>query len=237
VNEEDIKARIDTRPWYHIIEVSPGVTTPGRYDPRPVLDTMGFPESLAGKSVLDIGTCDGFFAFEAERRGAARVLATDRHPADHLGFAVARDLLGSKVEYAIASVYDLTPERFGTFDVVLFPGVLYHLRHPLLAIDRIHGVCREYAFVESHVLDGAFLDDGSWTPLAELHPALAPSAIMQFYPGSELNDDASNWFAPTVRCIELMLSTSGFRPRLAGRWLDRASFIAEREAFVQPDWY
>jgi tRNA (mo5U34)-methyltransferase len=198
---------------------------------------MGFPSDLRGKSVLDIGSFDGFFAFEAERRGAERVLAVDRHPVDHRGFAIARELLGSKADYRISSVYDLSPQTHGVFDVVLFLGVLYHLRHPILAIEKIHSVCKEYLFLETHVLDTWFLHDGKRYNLSDLNPMLAESSIMQFYPADELNQDLSNWFAPSVRCVEMMLSTSGFRPRLAGCWADRASFIAEREEFVAPFWY
>lgn len=234
---ERIRARVNERSWYHVMELSPDVITPGRYDPRPVLDTMGFPKDLTGKTVLDIGSYDGFFAFEAERRGAKMVLATDRHPADHCGFALAREVLASRVQYAVASVYDLDPSVHGTFDIVLFPGVFYHLRHPLLALDRIHGVCRELLLLETHVLDGCFLHEGQRIALSDIDPRLAGSTLLQFHPYDELNQDPSNWFLPTVRCAELMLKTSGFRPTLAGRWGDRASFLAEREEFVHPFWY
>lgn len=234
---DQIRERISARSWYHCIEVAPGIKTPGRYDPSEVIETMGFPADLAGKTVLDVGSYDGYFAFEAERRGASYVLATDRHPADHCGFALAREILGSRVDYRVASVYDLDPVTFGTFDVVLFPGVFYHLRHPLLALDRIHSVCRESMFLETHVLDRAFVHEGQRLALDEMHPALADAAVLQFYPHDELNEDASNWFAPSVRAVETMLATSGFRPRRTGRWGDRAAFVAERLPFVQPFWY
>lgn len=234
---EEIEQLINSKEWYHIIEVAPGVLTPGRYDPRSVLDVMGFPKDFTGKTVLDVGTFDGFFAFEAVRRGAKRVLAMDRHPADHRGFAIARQLLGFNVEYLQGSVYDLSPDVHGTFDVVLFLGVLYHLRNPILAIDKIHRVCKEYMFLESHVLDNAFIHEGQQTPLQQLNPALVNSPIMQFYPGDELNQDLSNWFAPNVTCVEAMLRTSGFRPSLTGRWGDRASFVAARVEHTAPFWY
>jgi predicted nicotinamide N-methyase len=83
-----------------------------------LLDTMGFPKDFTGKTVLDIGAYDGFFSFEAERRGAKRVLATDRHPIDHCGFAVAHELKKSKVEYAVASVFDLDPAVHGKITII-----------------------------------------------------------------------------------------------------------------------
>jgi tRNA (mo5U34)-methyltransferase len=235
--DQDILDLIASKPWYHRIEVRPGLFTPGRYDPTQYMDVMGFPQDFSGKTVLDIGTFDGFFAFEAERRGAKRVLAIDRHPIDHRGFAIAHHLRGSNVEYRVSSVYDLAPEVHGVFDVVLFMGVLYHLRHPLLGIEKIHEVCKEYAFVETHVLDTAFTFKGETKRLVDLNPVLAETPILQFYPNDELDGDFSNWFAPNVRCVQVMLSSCGFRPTPLGRYGDRASFMAAREEFVRPYWY
>ena len=229
--------KIKLKEWYHVIEIAPDVKTPGCYDPKPLLDRMGFPKDLSGKTVLDIGSYDGFFAFEAEKRGAKYVLAIDRHPADHCGFALARELLNSKVEYMISSVYDLSPETHGMFDVVFFFGVLYHLKHPLLAIEKIHSVCREYLLLETHVLDNHFIYQNERLELKNINPILQESPILQFYPGNELNNDLSNWFAPNIRCIESMLATSGFTSKLVGQWSDRAAFFAKREEFSPPHWY
>jgi tRNA (mo5U34)-methyltransferase len=237
MEREEVLRKVHAMEWYHAIEVAEGITTPGRYNPQPLLNTMGFPQDFQGKTVLDIGTYDGFFSFEAERRGAARVVAMDRHPAGHKGFALAHELLRSHVTYSVGSVYDLSPETHGTFDVVLFLGVLYHLRHPLLALDKIHSVCREFAFVESHVLDHAFIHEGQAIPLEHLHPLLTRAPLMQFYPGDELGQEPSNWWAPTVECLRLMLETSGFHATLTGHWGSRAAFRASRFDFAAPFWY
>jgi SAM-dependent methyltransferase len=132
--------------------------------------------------MLDIGCYDGFFSFEAERRGAKRVLATDRHPIDHCGFAVAQELLGSKVEYAVASVFDLDAAVHGTFDVVLFLGVFYHLRHPLLSLEKIRRVCSGYMFLETQVLDSQFVHNGRITTLAPMKPDRANAMILSSIP-------------------------------------------------------
>jgi tRNA (mo5U34)-methyltransferase len=237
VSDDEILKRIRAVEWYHSIEVAPGIVTSGRYDPTPVLPQIGFPEDLTGKTVLDIGTYDGFFAFEAEKRGAQRVLAMDRHPATQFGFSTAHELLRSRVEYTVGSVYDLSPETHGTFDVVIFVGVLYHLRHPLLALDRIHSVCREYAVVESHVLDRAFVHEGRHLALDQVDSRLGESCLAQYYPGNELSCDWSNWWSPTVECLRAMLATSGFTPTLSGRWGQRAAFRAVRNEFTPPHWY
>lgn len=87
--------------------------------------------------VLDIGARDGFFSFECERRAAAEVVAIDYLTPEETGFPIARELVGSQVELRQVNVYDLSPEEFGSFDLVLFLGVLYRLRDPMLALDRI----------------------------------------------------------------------------------------------------
>jgi tRNA (mo5U34)-methyltransferase len=237
LDRDRIVERIHAIEWYHAIEVAPGIVTPGRYDPKPLLDVVGFPADLTGKTVLDIGAYDGFFTFEAEKRGAERVVALDRHSAKQKGFALAHELLASKAEYIEGSVYDLSPETHGTFDVVFFFGVLYHLRHPLLALEKIHRICRDYLLVESHVLDTDFIHGLQHTPLEALQPLLKNARVMQFYPNDELNDDWSNWWAPTAECLRLMIESCGFDAELSGRWADRAAFRAYRLEFAPPYWY
>jgi tRNA (mo5U34)-methyltransferase len=233
----DALAAVKAKTWYHKIEIAPGVFTPGIYDPTPLLGKMNFPADLTGKSVLDIGAYDGFFTFEAEKRGAAKVVAVDQHPIDHMGFALAQRLLESKAEYHVASVYDLSPAVFGTFDVVLFFGVLYHLRHPILAFDKIHSVCKDSLLVESQVLDEQFIDHGKSIRLKDINSALTDSPVMQFYPQNELNGDFSNWWSPNVECLRLMLETSGFQVDNVSQFGNRAAMKATRLEFTQPFWY
>jgi tRNA (mo5U34)-methyltransferase len=155
----------------------------------------------------------------------------------HKGFALAHELLGSKAEYMVGSVYNLSPEVHGTFDVVLLLGVLYHLRHPLLALEKIHTVCHETLLVESHVLDNDFLHAGQAMPLEVLHPFLKGSPLMQFYLDDELKHDRSNWWAPTVECLRVIIESCGFHAELAGQWVNRAAFRAQRHEFSLPFWY
>jgi tRNA (mo5U34)-methyltransferase len=149
---------------------------------------------------LDVGCWDGFYSFEAERRGASRVLATDSYTwqrkswGSKEGFELARRTLGSRVEDLEIDVLDLSPERVGVFDVVLFLGVLYHMKHPLLALERVASVTERLCIVET-VIDLLYVP----------RPALA------FYPGAELNHDESNWFGPTPAAVEAMLRSAGFR--------------------------
>ncbi len=125
--------------WYHRIEVAPGSSRPGRTTLH-ALSLLPLPPDMAGMRVLDIGARDGFFSFEMERRGAS-VTALDYMPADQTGFEVAGRLLGLEDGVRWRTSVDLDPRRHGCFDLVLFLGVLYHLRNPLLALDRIWEVC------------------------------------------------------------------------------------------------
>ena len=222
--------RIKSRQWYHSIDVGEGLVTPGAHpleELRQVLERLQLPARLDGQSVLDIGAWDGYFSFEAERRGARRVVAYDVSPADYFGFSTAREIIGSKVEYVQGSVYDLKKEQVGTFDIVLFAGVLYHLRYPLLALDRIHAICDGYMLLESHCLDDfVVLDDGQVTTLERIDPRLARIPLYRFYPANELNRDYSNWFSPNRRAIEDGLRTAGFEPTLLSEWGDRVVYKA-----------
>ncbi|HUV39451.1 MAG TPA: class I SAM-dependent methyltransferase, partial [Planctomycetota bacterium] len=144
-DRDTIRKMVDGHPlWYHRIELSPGIVTPGVHLSPEVLadlDGLGLPADASGLRVLDIGCRDGFFAFEMERRGA-EVIGVDYAEPEITGFGVASRVLGSRVKYLVENVYNLSPEVHGVFDVVLFLDVIYHLRNPLLAMDRVRGVTR-----------------------------------------------------------------------------------------------
>jgi tRNA (mo5U34)-methyltransferase len=197
---EVLQAEIAKIPfWYHRIDLGDGIVTPGRADTEwgHTGDTIGMPASLSGKTVLDIGAWDGFYSFEAERRGAKRVLATDHFAwttyEAKAGFALARRALRSNVEDMNVDVMDLSPERVGVYDVVLFLGVLYHMRHPMLALEKVAAVTGEQLIVETHV-----------DLLDVTRPAMA------FYPGTELSGDATNWCGPNPAMVLAMLQVAGF---------------------------
>jgi len=213
-NREDLQKQISAIRWFHRINLGAGLVTPGLDDTPAKLERVRLPVDLRGKSVLDIGAWDGFFSFEAERRGASRVLAVDSFCwsgegwGSKAGFELARRVLNSKVEDAEMEVLDLTPEKIGTFDVVLFFGVLYHLRHPLLALEKVAAVTKSHLILETKV---------------DLMSLGAPA--MAFYVGDELNHDPTNWLAPNIPGLCDMLRAVGFkrvevvdRP---GSWLGR----------------
>jgi len=196
---EDLRSRAAAIRWYHTVDLGDGVVTSGIDDSPQRLGRLKLPESLAGLTVLDIGAWDGFFSFECERRGAARVVAADYYSwhssgwGTKAGFELARQALGSRVEDVDIDVMELSPERLGTFDVVLFLGVLYHLRHPLLALEKVASVTRHLLVLET-VVDMVGFG----------RPAAA------FYPDRELNRDPTNWWGPNPAAVHGMLRSVGF---------------------------
>ncbi len=218
--DDQLRARAESLRWYHTIDLGGGVVTKGIDDSAARLERLQLPASLAGMTVLDVGAWDGYFSFEAERRGAARVLATDSYSwrgdgwGTKAGFELARATLGSRVEDAEIDVMDLSPDRVGRFDVVLFLGVLYHLRHPLLALERLASVTTQLLILETVVdMIGAGL------------PAAA------FYPGRELNHDPTNWWAPNAEALVGMLESAGFSRAEVVTPLPRAPYRAARAVF------
>ncbi len=154
----ELRARFGEIDWYHTQELAPGLVTPGMFDLRPYVDRYGLPADLSGKRVLDVGTFEGFWAFELERRGADvtaldvdRVQQLDWPPrrrpdADDRrgeGFALAKAALGSSVERVGCSIYEAFADDLGgTFDLVFCGSVLIHLRDPMLALERMAGLCQ-----------------------------------------------------------------------------------------------
>jgi tRNA (mo5U34)-methyltransferase len=132
-------------------------------------------------------------------------------PPEETGFLAARELLGSRVEFIQENVYELSHERYGGFDLVLFLGVLYHLRDPMLALDSVWNVARGRLIVETQVIDDALLTaPGEFKRLVDLDPELSRLPLMQFYPGDALNGDATCVWAPNEACLKAMLEETGF---------------------------
>lgn len=222
--------------WFHSIELEPGEITPGLVSHshlKRMADDLHLPEDMSGLTVLDVGARDGFFSFESERRGA-RVIAVDIQPLEAIGLGVAREILNSRVEFIQSNVYDLTLEKIGgkQVDVIFFLGLMYHLRHPLLAIDTLRGLLKPNGtmYLETAYLDEYFLvSDESYTSLDRIDPALTQTALLQYYRNDELNPgDFSNWFSPNQKALEDILYSAGFQPSLLSKWESRILYKAIR---------
>lgn len=199
---EWIAARVAEEPyWFHRVELPGGITTPGWSDPRvDKLPNYGLPDDMSGMRVLDIGNAEGFFSFEAERRGAAEVIGIENYPPMARKFEICRAALGSRARTYMASVYDLSPNTFGTFDLVMFFGVLYHLRHPILALQKIASVCTGTVLMQT-----ATCADTSEKPMAEFHPFGITSG-----PADKPEHDPTCFWFPNVACCIAMLQHVGF---------------------------
>jgi tRNA (mo5U34)-methyltransferase len=197
MTSEELQTQVKQINWWHQIDLGNGVITPGPDDTLARLNQLGLPDDLRGKTVLDIGAWDGAFSFEAERRGASRVLAIDEFIwagkgwASKAGFEFARRALNSKVEDMLLDVYDLSPERTGTFDLVIFSGVLYHLKHPLLALERVASVTRHQLILSTHV-DLINLK----RPAIAFYPGTAVHAMLRTVGFKRLETVASSPFDP-----------------------------------------
>jgi tRNA (mo5U34)-methyltransferase len=202
--------------WFHNIDLHGVNTAPehflGDY-PSTVwrLFSDAVPQDLTGRTVLDIGCNGGFFSLEMKRRGAARVLGIDSDERYLAQARFAARTLGLDVEYRQLSVYDVAAlgERF---DIVFFMGVLYHLRHPLLALDLIH----EHVAGDLLVFQSMQRGSREILPLAEDYPF---EAAAQFedpgYPRLNFIEhryagDPTNWWVPNRACAEAMLRNAGF---------------------------
>jgi tRNA (mo5U34)-methyltransferase len=207
--------------WHQRFELARGVVTTGASDVSFLFAQAGVPADLTGLSALDIGTTNGGAAFELERRGADPVVALDMTDDAHFGFRAISETLRSRVEFRTASVYELSRVLDRRFDIVLFWGVLYHLRHPLLALDNVRAITRGAVYIETAVCDHEAAD-------------LRDRAMARFYRLGELGADPSNWFAPNVAGLVDWCTSCGFAVDDVSAWPDAAPSRAMVAAHAAP---
>jgi tRNA (mo5U34)-methyltransferase len=221
--------------WYHTLELGDGVVTAGMFDHRPAIDRYLLPRDLTGMRCLDVGTMDGFWAFEMERRGAAEVIAADVGSADDLDwpplwremvtptlddtkaarFGIAHSALGSSVTRIERSVYELDSD-LGAFDLVFCGDLLVHLKDPITAVQRMRLVCRSAVIV--------------------CNPVTRPR-IWRQRPLAEFDGiDDFRWWLLSEPALERMVRAAGFarvergRPfklpaRAGGKWKGRRAIV------------
>ena len=203
--------------WYHTIELAPGLETPGWFDLRDLIKQVPFPADLTGKRCLDVGSFDGFWAFEMEKRGAAEVLAIDiidpmrwdwpigsdpavieqiaRRKGRGEGFAIARDALGYPTQRRELSVYDLDPGDVGRFDFVFVGSLLLHLRDPVRALEAARGVVED----DGHLMSLDAINLGIEGFFGR-RPVAAFDGIGRPW-----------WWHPNSACLQVMLEAANLR--------------------------
>jgi tRNA (mo5U34)-methyltransferase len=205
-------------PWFHNIELAGHWTAPDHFlGDYPAAKFRRFadalPESMEGMSVLDIGCNAGFYSIEMKKRGAARVLGvdSDERYLDQARFAC--EVLGLEgIEFAILSVYDVAELR-ERFDLVMFMGVLYHLRHPLLALDLIreHVAGDMLLFQSMHRGSKRLMQIERDYPFEETEIFHESAYPRLHFVEHEYSRDWTNWWVPNRACSEAMLRAAGFR--------------------------
>ncbi len=207
--------------WYHTLELPDGIVTPGEYDLRPIVESLPWPD-LHGARCLDVGSRDGFFAFEMERRGAAEVVSVDiddpaglhfpgppaawpsneaiqaELDAGNRAFEVARKAKGSAVRRELMSVYDVAPEELGIFDFAMIGTLLLHLRDPVAALQAIR-----------EVVSGRLLINEPIT--VELATIRRPAAELMMPPGLPF------WWLPNPAGLRRLAEAAGFEVLATGK--------------------
>jgi tRNA (mo5U34)-methyltransferase len=203
-------------PWFHNMDLGGVQTAPehflGNY---PHVHWEAFahavPWDLRGRSVLDIGCNAGFFSIEMKRRGADRVIGIDSDPRYLAQARLAADVAGADIEFRQLTVYQVAELR-ERFDVVLFLGVLYHLRHPLLALDLLH----EHVTSDLLVFQSMLRGSPEAGPVADDYP-FSETAVFDrldfprlHFIERKYSGDQTNWWIPNRACMEAMLRSAGF---------------------------
>lgn len=201
--------------WYQRIYLGRGVYTmaAGAYH-EAVWERFkpAFPDDLRGASVLDIGCNAGYFSMQIKMRGAGRVLGIDHLEHYLKQAAVCTRIWDLDIEYRKLDVDQVTDLR-EEFDIVVFAGVLYHLKNPLRAIEDLAAVCRDVILLETEIMSNdprnrVYVRQG---PFGQVKVRACRTGIMKFVEGAELNGDGSNWWIPDTECVFGMLRTAGFK--------------------------
>jgi tRNA (mo5U34)-methyltransferase len=217
LSQDDIRQEVEALgPWFHNLDLHGVKTAPGHFlGDYPAIKWEKFsdaiPHDLHGRTVLDIGCNAGFYSIEMKRRGADRVVAIDWDDGYLAQARFAAEISEAEIEFRKLSVYDVgaLAERF---DIVLFMGVLYHLRHPLLALDLIHEhVARDtlvFQSMQRGSRDVQALEENY--PFSEAEVFDRPSFPKLHFIERRYANDPTNWWVPNRACAEAMLRSAGF---------------------------
>ncbi len=206
--KRDLIEQAKTRWWFHTIDLGDGHLTPGPQHAQVDHIRRAFLDvDFTGKKVLDIGCWDGLWSFEAEKRGAAEVYSTDlisQRDEDVTNYQLAHAILNSRARYfPSVSVYDVHQLGATDFDVVIYMGVFYHIKDPLLALARLRQVTKVGGLI---IVEGEVIK--------------SDDCFAKFYYHEDYAQSASNWWVPSIPCLRQWVECSSFR--IEGESTERA---------------
>ena len=218
MTKEEILSELERlQPWFHRIALGGGLYTKTESvmgepvdHPAGPWETIGrcLPEDLTGKTVLDVGCNAGFYAIEAKRRGASRVVGVDGQRQHVRQALFVRKVLGLDIEYRRMNVYELTRRSVGEFDITLALGLLYHLKHLVLALENLYEVTRELLIIETAIMPPERTPESFTHPLGATAMRLHALACVENPP--EAKEQVFNWFLPGVEALHTLLRNTGF---------------------------
>jgi tRNA (mo5U34)-methyltransferase len=204
-------------PWFHRIDLGDGIYTKTEsimgepvdhpFGPWQTIQEL-LPSDLRGKTVLDVGCNAGFYSFEAKRRGAERVLGVDGQRQHIRQGLFVRNVLGLDVEFRRLNVYELSPRSVGRFDIILALGLLYHLKHPILALENLYRVTKELLVIETAIMPAKQTPGSFAYSFGAAEATLHPLVYVENSP--EAKEQVYNWFLPGVNALTAMLRNVGF---------------------------
>src|SRR2546423_12932400 len=226
------------KPWLQRIDLGGGIFTKTESvmgepvdHPRETWEVIQrcLPADLTGKSVLDVGSNGGFYCVEAKRRGAHRVLGVDGQRQHVRQALFVRKVLGLDLEFRRFSVYDLDPATIGVFDITLALGLVYHLKHLVLALERLYDVTRELLIVETAIVPPEQTPPSFVQPLGEIRQTLHPIFYAENPPDAK--EQVYNWFLPSPDALRALLMNTGFEEVTVSSIVrDRAVLICRKRA-------
>jgi tRNA (mo5U34)-methyltransferase len=218
MTRDEIIAGIERlRPWFHRIDLGGGLFTKTESvmgepvdHPREPWETIGrlLPTDLSGRTLLDVGCNAGFYAVEAKRRGASRVVGVDGQRQHVRQAVLVRKALGLDIEFRRMNVYELTRRTVGEFDITLALGLVYHLKHLVLALENLFEVTRELLIIETAVMPPERTPESFTHPLGATEMRLHPLCYVENSP--EAKEQVYNWFLPSVPALSALLRNAGF---------------------------
>ena len=236
-SREDLVAVVKSFPfWYQRIHLGQGVYTldePAYHEGVWQRLQASFPRDLSGASVLDVGTNAGYFAIQVKLRGAGRVVGIESLDEYFRQAILCRQILNLDIEYLAIDAHQLECVQ-DSFEIVMFTGILYHLKNPLHVLEQVGRVCQDSLIVETEIIaedprNCVYVRQG---PMGQTRLNRCGTGIMKFIEHDELGGDNSNWWVPDTECVFGMLRTAGFKYFSAPNYLreNRLLLIASKKA-------